>query len=214
MDINEYGPFANVVGIAAALTATFSVLLVRMIGNVKKWTWLADEPPPFFITFGARLVVVALMAITYFTINKSNYLLYGGGAVICACLGLYFLNRFNYLRKLHIVPIPLVAADGQQLRNSKNELQYKNLVIGREEDIKESAKTHFTAASEKRPGLTPVQFMSGYGETPNNPESMWSREVLVRISNKISMSLIYLFLIAVLVLYWAAFAIEVYMRTN
>ncbi len=34
MDIAQYGPFANVVAVALALVATFSVLLLKMLGRI------------------------------------------------------------------------------------------------------------------------------------------------------------------------------------
>ncbi|MGA9313526.1 MAG: hypothetical protein WBV77_02735, partial [Solirubrobacteraceae bacterium] len=61
--------------------ATFSMLLLKMLGTVKRWTWLVGGSPPFVITAAARMLAVALMAVTYVTIGKSNYGWFGAAAV-------------------------------------------------------------------------------------------------------------------------------------
>lgn len=112
MTLSNYGPFANVVAIASALVATFSTLVLKMVGGVKRWTWLASSSPPFVVTAAARMLAVALMAVTYVTIDKSNYGWFGAAAILCGILGFVAIARFDRLRRLYVVQIPLVGEKG------------------------------------------------------------------------------------------------------
>jgi hypothetical protein len=69
----KYDPFATTIAIAAALFAVFSVLLMKAVGKVSQWTFLADDSPPFMVTAGARALAIALIALTFIFIDKSNY---------------------------------------------------------------------------------------------------------------------------------------------
>jgi hypothetical protein len=73
MDLDKYGPFMNVVAVASALVATFSMLLLKMFGGIQRWTWLTSGAPSFVVTAAARSVAVALMALTYIVITKENF---------------------------------------------------------------------------------------------------------------------------------------------
>jgi hypothetical protein len=214
MDLHKYGPFANVVAIAGALIATFSVLLLKMIGRVKQWTWISSDSPSLIVTVGARMLAIALMAITYITIDTSNYIGFAVGAIVFGFFGLFYINRFNHLRKLYVAPIPLVGADGSQLRDNKGAPLNRNVVIGLESNMNKIAKGAFNNARKNHPGLSLVTFMSGYGTPPNDPEAIWDRELLASLSNKLTMSLVYIALFGVMVLFLAAFVIEVFNRTN
>src|SRR3546814_3733382 len=77
MDLGQYGVFANIVAIACALVATFSVMLLKMLGSFKRWAWLVPETPPFLATAGARILAVAVMATTYISIDATNYRWFG-----------------------------------------------------------------------------------------------------------------------------------------
>ena len=103
MNLSQYGPFANIVGLAGALVATFSMLLLKMLGSVKRWTWLASGAPPFLVTAAARMLSVALMAVTYVTISKTNYGWFAAAAVLCGVLGFIAIVRFDCLRERHVV---------------------------------------------------------------------------------------------------------------
>src|SRR3546814_6845350 len=87
MDLGQYGVFANIVAIACALVATFSVMLLKMLGSFKRWAWLVPETPPFLATAGARILAVAVMATTYISIDATNYRWFGLAAVILGVLG-------------------------------------------------------------------------------------------------------------------------------
>src|SRR3546814_296786 len=86
MDLGQYGVFANIVAIACALVATFSVMLLKLLGSFKRWAWLVPETPPFLATAGARILAVAVMATTYISIDATNYRWFGLAAVILGVL--------------------------------------------------------------------------------------------------------------------------------
>jgi hypothetical protein len=206
----EYGPFANVVAIAAALIATFSLLLLKMLGRMKHWTWLTSDSPTFLVTAGARMLAVALMATTYVTINGSNYRWFGSAAVFFGVLGFLTIARFDHLRKLNVLKIPLVGENGQQLCDAEGELRYENVVIGSEAELNSTAKKDFRAARNRTGGLSLRQFMSGYGaQKIYDPEALWDPGLLAKKSNTLTIMLMCVVLLAVMTLFLAAFVIEV-----
>src|ERR1700744_2340447 len=112
MFLHKYGPFAQIVLIASALLATFSVLLLKMMGRLSQWTFLVADSPSFIVTAGARFVALILMASVYATINENNYLFFAAAAIVCGFVGLFFILRFNKARILYTVKIPLVGRHG------------------------------------------------------------------------------------------------------
>jgi hypothetical protein len=214
MNSGDFGPFVNVVAIAGALVATFSVLLLKMLGKMTRWTWLVDDSPSFLVTAGARMLAVTLMATTYVTINDSNYHFFGIAAVLCGTLGFLTVARFDFLRKLHVVKIPLVMSDGKQCLDAKGKQMYESVVIGSEADLHESAKADLSAARNRIGGLSIVQFMSGYGANRvNDPEALWDRDLLAKISNTLTIILMQVVLFAVLAVFLAAFVIQAASRS-
>lgn len=209
--MNKYGPFINIIAIALALVAAFSTLLNKMLGKMDRWAWLSDNPPTFLITAGPRIIAVAFMALAYVTINRSNYLLFAIAAVLIAAFAFWSIVRFDFLRKLYIVQIPLLREDGQISRDPKGNPRLRNVVIGPEEEMKEDVKEVFFEARKNHKGLDVINFMSGFapGGRVNDPAVIWPREILIEISNKLSVLLMFIALSAVLVLYIAAFVIEV-----
>lgn len=208
--MDKYGPFVNVVAIALALVATFSTLLLKMLGNIKQWAWLISGSPSFLVTAGARIVAVVIMAITYVTINNSNYVWFEVVAALIAVFGFWSVVRFDHLRKIHIVPIPLVGKNGKQLVDKNKNPRFENVVIGLESQLRPEAKAAFNKAIKQRGGLSLVQFMGGYGSTKlNDPEALWEREILAAISNKLTTTLMFIVLSAVTALFLAAFVIEI-----
>lgn len=208
MDPSQYGPFANVVALAGALVAVFGVLLLKMLGGVRRWTWLAADTPPFLVAAGPRVLAVALMAVTYVTIDPSNYGWFGVAAVVSGVLGFFSVSRFDRLRKLHVAPVPLVGSDGNQLQDHRGAKLVKNVVIGSEEQLRPEAAAALKAARE-RGGVSLGKFMSGYGSPPNDPEALWDRTVLADTANKLTTSLMHVVLLAVMTVFLAAFVIEV-----
>ena len=148
MNLSKYGPFANVVALASALVATFSILLLKVLGTVRRWTWLASGSPPFLVTAAARMLAVALMAVTYVTISKSNYVWFAAAAVLCGVVGFIAIARFDRLRERHVVQIPLVGNDGTPLLDRKKNVRHQNVVIGLESDLRDDAKAAVTRADE------------------------------------------------------------------
>jgi hypothetical protein len=207
MQADQFGPFANVVALACALVATFSMLLLKMLGGLKRWTWLAGGSPPFLVTAGARMFAVALMAITYVSISATNYRWFGGAAVICGLIGFLCVARFDGLRQRHVVAIPLVAADGTVLKDRQGRDQNASVVIGPESKMRSEAASAFGQARQKG-GVSLSKFMSGYGSPVNDPGSIWEHALLARIANRLTTLLMCVLLLAVMTVYLAAFTIE------
>jgi hypothetical protein len=210
MDLGKYGPFANIVALALALVATFSVLLLKMLGRVKQWTWLVSGTPPFLVTGAARMLAVALMAVTYVTIDKANYLWFGGAAILSGMFGFVAVFRFDRLRRLHIRSIPMVGADGRPMMDKKRRPLEQNVVIGSEDDMRSEAKAALAKARRTKGGLSVLQFMSGYGaQRVNDPEALWDSALLVNIGSKLTITLMCILLLSVMTVFWAAFTIDV-----
>lgn len=215
MSPGEYGPFANTVAIAGALVATFGIILLKILGRMKKWTWLVGEniAPGFLVASGARILAVALMAAIYILITVPNHVWFLAVAGVFGILGFYAVTRFDKLRKLYTHKVPLVAADGSHLKDKSGQPVYTSLVIGSEKDMKPQAKRDYAAAQKARGGLSITDFMSGYGSTTlNDPEAVWDRSLLVDNSARLTRSLMYIVLCAVLSLFTAALVIEVASR--
>jgi hypothetical protein len=209
LQMEKYGPFVNVVAIASALVATFSMLLLRMLGSIKQWTWLTSGSPQFLVKAGPRILAVVLMGVTYVTINKANYMLFVIAAVLIGVFGFLAVGRFDHLQKLYIVQIPLVGPNGKQLVH-KNKPRFENVVIGPEAKMRPEAKTALEKARKKHGGLSLTQFMAGYGANKlNDPGALWDRDILAGVSNKLSTTLMYIILSAVMAVFLAAFVIDV-----
>lgn len=203
----------NVVAVASALVATFSILLLKTFGGVKRWTWLTSGAPPFLVTAGARVLAVALMAVTYVTISKSNYGWFGGAAIVCGVLGFVAIARFDRLRERHVAQIPIVGADGKPLMGRKEEALQQNVVVGIEADLREDIKVALNKAREKRVGLSVRQFMSGFGpQRVNDPEALWDAALLTNLRSTLTITLMCAVLFGVMALFLAAFIVEVVNR--
>src|SRR3546814_15391130 len=105
MDLGQYGVFANIVAIACALVATFSVMLLKMPGTFKRWAWLVPEPPPFLATAGARILAVAVMATTYLSIDATNTPWFGPAAVNLGVTGFVCILFFARPKRLPFVEV-------------------------------------------------------------------------------------------------------------
>ncbi len=209
MDPSQYGPFANVVALSAALVALFGVSLLKMLGRLSRWTWLAADSPPFLVVAGARVLAVALMAATYVTIDASNYHWFRVAAVASGILGFLSVARFDRLRRLHVEPVPLVAGNGAQLQNKRGAPLVKNVVIGSEAQLRSHAAAALNAARQSGGGVSLAKFMSGYGSPVNDPAALWDRDILSGIANKLTTALMHVVLLAVMTVFLAAVVIDV-----
>jgi hypothetical protein len=83
------------------------------------------------------------------------------------------------------------------------------VVIGSESDMKKQAAAQF----RKFGAGSLCNFLSGYGQHEvNNAEAIWTKETLARISSKLTMLLMGIFLCGVMTFYLAASTIEVHQR--
>src|SRR3546814_2875032 len=83
--------------------------------SFKRWAWLGPETPPFLATAGARILAVAVMATTYISIDATNYRWFGLAAVILGVLGFVCIIFFDRTKRLHVVEILQVSANGSAL---------------------------------------------------------------------------------------------------
>lgn len=208
--MDRFGPFAVVVGVAFALIAVFTAFVPRMLGRLENWTYLASDSPTFLVRGGAQIAAIALIGVTFVFVDKSNYRWFLVPVLVAGVLGLIFVMRFDYLRKVYVVQIPLVGGDGQQLADAKGEPKSKNVVIGDEGNMLEAAKQALVQARVARPVLNIVDFMSGYGgKEVNRPDNLWERQLLAKISNRLTRLIMFIILAAVLALFWAALVVTV-----
>ena len=206
MDLGDYGPFASVIAVSAALVASFSLIALKAYGQAKKWTWLIEDAPPFMVTAGARAAAVAVIAAVFVTISISNYKWFMVLALFFGTITFVFISKFDRLRRSHICQIPIIAPDGTQAIDRRGNPLSKAVAIGSIDDMMPAAKSEF----EKMPGISICKFMSGFGVNEvNNPASIWDLRVLAEISNKMTMFLMGIFLSAVLTLYISASVVSV-----
>lgn len=214
MNTEDYGPFAEVIAVAASLAAVFSLLGLKAFGRVKQWSWLVDDSPPFLVTAGARAVAVVCIALTFVLINGTNYGFFGGLALIVAALAAWLIVRFDRLRKVHIYQVPLLKEDGTQAKDADGDPLYTNLVIGTEKTMQADARKALAKARKDHGAVSLTDFLGGYGGArTNNPEASWSREELADISSNLTMTLMGIVLTTVLALYLAASVVQVYQNT-
>jgi hypothetical protein len=208
--MHQFGPFAVVVGIAFALVAVFTAFVPRMIGSVDKWSHLTSDSPTFLVRGGAQIVSIAAIGVTFVFVNKHNYRWFLIAVIAVGLFGLGCVILFDRLRKIHVVQIPLVGSDGRPLIGAKGQALSKNVVIGNEDQMLKAAKEALEKARATRSVLSVVEFMSGYGgKEVNSPDNLWDRRLLAKISNRLTMLIIFIILAAVLALFWAALIVDI-----
>jgi hypothetical protein len=206
---SKYGPFAETITLASALFAAFSFFLLKMIGRVSNWTWLIHDSPPFMVTAGARAGAVALIAASFIFIDKSNYKWFAWGAVACGALVIFLIYRLNRVRLGHICKVQILKPDGKPARTIFGREKCVQIVIGDVFNMTPAAATAFRNLT----GVSLCKFVSGYGRNGvNDPEAIWSKVDLAKISNAMTMSLMGIMLFAVLALYLAALSLEIHLR--
>jgi hypothetical protein len=204
--MSQYGPFATTAAIAGALIAIFSMLLLKMFGRTKKWTWLTGQDAPFMVTAGARAAAIGAIALTFLTISKSNYVWFGAGAVLCGLLTLILIVQLESLRRIHVREVPVVGPKGKQAGSQQ-------VVIGTEEDMTPEAKKDYAKARKAEGGLSLIEFLAGYGaRRMYDPESAWAATILSKVHSRLTLHLMSILLLGVLTLYLAASSIEMATR--
>src|SRR2546428_7819501 len=163
----------------------------------------------FMVTAGARALAVALIALSFIFIDKTNYGWFAGGAVLFAIIMFVLIAWFDHLRKAHLCKVPLLNENGSQAKSFWGTPKFELLVIGDETNMNADA-----ARAYKQVGAVSLcRFMSGYGRNAvNDPAAIWSMTTLAKISNKMTIALMGILLCAVMALYLAASAVEVQQR--
>ena len=211
--MGNYGPFATIISVAAALVAVFSVLLLKMIGPVGRWTAQIDSQPSFVVTAGIRALSIGMIATTFVVISKENYIVFLVGAVIYGLLTFFLIARFDKLRRVHVHNIPEIDANGQQKTTWWGKKVSISVIIGTENSMRADAKQALAEARVRRPGIGLKEFLAGFGSTKvNDPQAVWSIETLADIGNKITLILMGIMISAVMALYWSASVVEIFQR--
>ena len=84
------------------------------------------------------------------------------------------------------------------------------MILGTEDQMTTQARADYRLARGNRHGLSLTDFMAGYGsERLNEPTNLWSREVLARIGNRLTVLLMSSVLLAVITLFLAALIVDV-----
>lgn len=205
----DFGPFANIMALVAALVAVAGALVVRSLGPLGRWSKLVDGTPTFVIAAGPRVITIALIAGTYLWGQQLGGEVFVVLAVVAAIFTFATLRRFDRLRRLNVVEIPVVGSSGEQARDDKGDPQTRLVIIGPWDKLTEEAASNYAEARRQTVGLSLVEFMSGYGTSPNNPESLWPREVLVQAQMSITGQLMRAVVGGAMALFWAATAIDI-----
>src|SRR3546814_19793928 len=109
------------------------------------------------------------MATTYISIDATNYRWFGLAAVILGVLGFVCIIFFDRTKRLHVVEILQVSANGSALLDQDGEPVAKSVVVGREDQLRSEAAAALKTA-RRRGGVSLKQFMSGYGSPVNRSE--------------------------------------------
>ena len=174
---------------------------------------LTSGAPPFLVTAASRMLAVALMAVTYVTISKSNYAWFGAGAILCGALGFIAVARFDYLRERYVVQVPVIGMDGNPLLDGRKRVVQQNLVVRLEAELREDVKAKLADARKEKAGLSVRQFMSGFGpQRVNDPEALWDSALLANTRNAMTITLMCAVLFGVMAVFLAAFTVEVFTR--
>jgi hypothetical protein len=208
MAVQDFGVFANVMAVALALAASFASLVPRAIGRFDEWSGLTDNPPSILTLAPARVAAVVVMAVAYVTIDDDNLWMFGGIAGLCALFCIASVFRFDRLRRIHVAPIPLVSATGEQLKDSNGRVVEKRVIIGTEEKLRPEVAEDLRKARSTHGGVSLRDFMAGYGSTLNDPASLWDDTYLAGVGSRIARWLTAIVLFGVLALYLAALVVD------
>ena len=213
MDLAQYGPFAATIAVAAALAASFSLLLVKSVGRLTDWAWLGGGAPPVLLSTAAKSPAFALIVLTFITITRDNYLVFVVLSGLSGILVAYLAIRLQHHRVVHVVSVPETASDGSHKQDADGKPVYRSVVIGTEADMLPHAAGAYAAARANDASLTLPRFMSGYA-TPNDPAAIWSPQTLATVRDHLCMFAMATILAAVMSLYLAASAAEAAMRPD
>jgi hypothetical protein len=207
MSTTDYGPFTQVAGAASALVALSSLLFLKVFGRARRWSWLVDSSPPFLVKTGPQGLALAIIALVYATINANNYLVFLYLAAGAGCATFVLIAVFDHLRRIYVIEIPDIAANGQPMLDKKGQPKSVKIVIGAEKRMTAQAQEDLAAARKEKP-LSLKQFLSGYGASRTfDVAAAWSPGDLAWVSTRLTLSLAGIFLFGVITLDLAASAV-------
>jgi hypothetical protein len=206
---SNYGQFQSIILTAAILVTVFSTLVLKSVGRIRQWTWLIDDTPPMIVTVGVRALAIALIVVSYMLIDKTNYRFFATAAVGFGLVTMVLIGWFDSLRRKRTCQIPILNNNGTQAKSMLGRLKFKSVVVGAERDMKQAPLDEY----RRHPGLSVCKFLSGYGENEiNNPASIWDTDYLSGIAHKMTMILMVILLSAVMALFLAAAALNIFQQ--
>ncbi len=200
--MEEFGPFAYIMAIAAALVAVFASLTLSAIGKASEWANLTEDAPVFLVLAGPRAVSLVAIVATFMVISSENWLWFAAAAALLAILCTCLIMSYDFHRKAFTCEIMEVGLNGQVTGT-------KLVVIGSEHEMREGAQKDYNAAIQKHRAIDICKFMSGYGNPHNTPASIWPREVLARRSRNMILRLAGIVMSGVLALFISASIVTV-----
>ena len=204
MNLADYGPFAAAVAMAAFLAVSFGFLLTKAVGRLADWVWLSGDPPTVLLRTAAKAPAIALIAWTYARLEADNADAFLLSAVVLGVLTAALAGYLQRLVHVHVENVPVTGPDGQQAVNVDRNPRVEPTVIGTEADMLTHARKAYREARAQDGSLSVVQFMSGYGTPPYNPQAVWSRSTLAAVRTRLCLFALATVLAAVMTLYVAA----------
>ena len=204
MDLSDYGPFATIIAMAAALAVSFGFLLTKAVGRLADWIWLSGDPPTALLRIAAKAPAIALIAWTYRTLDANNADAFLLSAVV---LGILTAGLAIYLQRLihvHVENVPVTGPCGQQAVDANGNPMFRPIFIGTEAEMLTDPRRAFRGAKGQDSSLSVVQFISGYGTPPYNPQAVWSRSTLAAVRTRLYVFALATVLAAIMTLYVAA----------
>jgi hypothetical protein len=119
MDPSEYGPFGAIIAIVFALVALVNALVMRAVGGIDQWTLLTGYTPPFLVTTGPGAIAAVFIAASFFALTPGTRWVFVALALAAAVMTYLLVLRFERLRRLHVLEIPVIGPKGSQALNAK-----------------------------------------------------------------------------------------------
>ena len=204
MDFSVYGPFDTIIAMAAALAVSFGFLLTKAVGRLGDWIWLSGDPPTVLLRTAAKAPAIALIAWTYGTLDANNAYAFLLSAVVLGVLTAALAIYHQRLIHVHVVNVPVTGPGGQQAVDANGNPMFTPIFIGTEADMLNGPRQAFRKAKRQDASLSVVQFISGYGTPPYNPEAVWSRSTLAAVRTRLYVFALATVLAAIMTLYVAA----------
>lgn len=200
--MEDFGPFAYIMAIVAALVAVFASLTVSAIGKASEWAALTEDAPVFLVLAGPRAISIVAIVFTFMIISSENWYWFATAAALLAVICFWLILSYDFNRKAYTCTVRDVGPNGEVATT-------RLVVIGSENELIDAAGKAYKIAIRKHGAMDLCKFMSGYGNPHNTPSSIWPREVLARRSSNLILRLAGIVMSGVVALYIAASIVNV-----